>query len=170
MNLPNTPSSQERRADIVSRRDFHKLSMAALGGVVAGTLAGCGKKDDAGSTPAPQADLGAPGESGTVDVAQTEGLHACRGMNECKGQGAGGDNACAGQGTCASAAARHSCAGENACKGLGGCGTTAGTNDCKGMGGCSVPMHEGAWEQARAAFEKRMQEAGKEFGPAPEAS
>jgi len=48
---------------------------------------------------------------------------------------------------------------------------TAGANACKGKGGCEVPMKPDgeAWKGARAAFEKRMKEAGKEFGDAPKA-
>ena len=44
-----------------------------------------------------------PSASGTP-TAKAE-VHACRGLNACKGQGAGGDNACAGQGACATTAA-----------------------------------------------------------------
>jgi len=93
--------------------------------------------------------------------------HVCRGLNTCKGKGAGGENACAGQGACASAAA-HSCNGENECKGQGGCGANPGQNECKGQGECGVPLMEKSWATARAAFEKSMADAGKEAGAAPE--
>jgi len=96
-------------------------------------------------------------------------VHACRGLNACKGQGVGGDNSCAGQGTCATASA-HSCSGQNECKGQGGCDENPGSNACKGQGGCEVPIKKAdTWQKAREAFEARMKEAGKEVGAAPAA-
>jgi len=74
--------------------------------------------------------------------------HACKGMNECKGQGGGpkgvaGKNDCKGHGECATVA-KHACKGMNECKGQGGCasgeGGAPGKNSCKGKGGCEVPM------------------------------
>jgi len=53
-------------------------------------------------------------------------LHACRGLNDCKGQGADKQNACAGQGSCASV--KHGCSGQNDCKHQGGCGEAPGMN------------------------------------------
>lgn len=172
----------------LSRRDFNRLTAAAFGGVVAGTFAGCA--DDA----APQADnapvqpdgasLTAPEGS---DTTTTEGeggepapgeetasllmgdKNVCRGLNICKGHGAGGENACAGTGACATLAA-HECGKQNDCKGQGGCGETPGENACKGMGGCAVPLKEHAWGKARANFEAAMKAAGKEAGPAPAAA
>jgi hypothetical protein len=163
--LPRSPAMD------LSRRDFNRLSMAALGGALAGATLGCG-----GSQPAPAPTAGTPadapadadtgGDAAPTTQTAKEEVHACRGLNACKGQGAGGDNACAGQGACATTAA-HDCAGKNACKGLGGCGEKPGANDCKGMGGCQVPMHAGAWEAARKTFEEKMAAAGKEVGAAP---
>lgn len=148
----------------LTRRDFGKLSVAALGGVMAGaTLTGCGGDGKDGTTPKTDAKdkKGASGPTGEK--------HACRGLNACKGQGAGGDNACAGQGACATAE-KHGCHGKNACKGQGGCGANAAVNECKGKGGCAVPMTDKAmWEKARANFEAKMKEAGKEVGAAPAA-
>ena len=77
--------------------------------------------------------------------------HACKGMNECKGQGgcSSGDAGCAGKNTCkglggCATTEKHSCKGANACKGLGGCASgdqgCAGKNTCKGKGGCAVPV------------------------------
>jgi hypothetical protein len=172
----------------LTRRDFNRLSMAAFGGVVAGTFAGCaGESADPPSTPDPT--LGAPADagSGTTDTAGDGGdaaggdeaaggdktasllmgeKHVCRGLNMCKGAGAGGKNACAGQGACATLAGQE-CATQNACKGQGGCGEKPGENACKGMGGCHVPLKDHAWGKARANFEAAMTAAGKEVGAAP---
>ncbi|MCZ6795049.1 MAG: hypothetical protein O7J95_15710 [Planctomycetota bacterium] len=136
-----------KRKDL-SRREFNKLSLAAFGGALTGALVGgCenGKKD-AGDGKA--------------------NLHACRGLNECKGQGDGGENTCAGVGSCSTVAA-HECAKLNECKGLGGCQGEATTNECKGKGGCGVPLKDDAWKGARTAFEARMKKDGKTVGDAP---
>jgi hypothetical protein len=171
----------------LSRRDFNRLSMAAFGGVVAGTFAGCA--DDGGGTPpvtgsAPAGGGTEPAEGGG-DIEPVEGgatateggtetasllmgeKHVCRGLNMCKG--AGGENACAGAGACATLAA-HECAGQNECKGQGGCGATPGENACKGMGSCAVPLKDHAWGKARKNFEAAMKAAGKEVGDAPAAA
>jgi len=147
-----------------SRRDFHALSAAALGGLMTAGLVGCAsdtKETTDGDAPA--------GTSGTGDDTSTVAKHACRGLNECKGKGADGNNDCAGAGTCATVAA-HECAGHNECKGQGGCGDTPGANECAGKGGCAVPMKGGMWEKARELFETRMKEQEKEVHPAPEAA
>jgi hypothetical protein len=138
----------------LSRRNFGKLTAAALGGALLGaSQAGCNSEK--------------PAMSAQFDpTLLLQEPHVCKGLNSCQGQGKGGDNACAGQGTCATAEA-HSCKGENACKGQGGCGAHAGQNACKGQGDCSVPVHEGAWKSARQTFEQLMAKAGKEVGPAP---
>jgi hypothetical protein len=131
----------------LNRRDFSKLTMAALGGMLAGAAT-------------------------TVHAAQEKNPllsepHVCKGLNTCKGKGQGGTNACAGQGACATAQA-HSCKGENACKGQGGCGANPGQNACKGQGGCAVPIeHDATWKKARAKFEQLMAAEGKKVGPAP---
>lgn len=128
----------------VSRRDFGKLTLAAFGGVVAGSMLG-GKLLFAG------------------EAEHKADAHACCGLNACKGQGKGGDNACAGQGGCATTEA-HSCAGSNACKGQGG----TGDNSCKGKGSCAVPIKDEAkWKKARAHYEASMKKAGKKVGAAP---
>ena len=130
----------------VSRRDFGKLALAAFGGVVAGSMLG-GRLLSAGETEA---------KEGAKDA------HACCGLNECKGQGAGAKNECAGQGSCATTAA-HGCAGSNACKNQGG----EADNACKGKGSCAVPIKGDGWKKARANWEASMKKAGKKFGPAP---
>jgi len=151
----------------LSRRDFSKLTMAALGGMVAGTAIGCGGGDEAEKTT--PADTGTPDEEAKTDVALLlEEPHVCRGLNTCEGKGASGENACAGQGACATAEA-HSCHAENTCKGQGGCGATAGINSCKETGDCGVPLKEDTWTKVRDAFEKAMAGKDKTVGEAPAA-
>ena len=155
------------------RRDFHKLSLAAFSGMMAGSLVGCGSKTPPAGTMAPSS---AP-PAGTTPVPLTltdeqvklltDDVHTCRGLNTCKGKGRSKENECAGQGTCASVA-DSSCGGQNDCATLGGCGESAGLNECKGKGGCHVPLMDDAWKQAREAFEAAMKKSSKEFGPAPQ--
>ncbi len=169
------PFGEERmdRPD-VDRRDFHKWTLAAFSGMLAGSMPGCSE------TPAPPAGKAGPapdlGKTAPVEIALTEkqvelltdDVHTCRGLNTCKGQGRSKDNDCAGQGTCASVA-DHSCGENNECATLGGCGATAGLNECKGKGGCHVPLMDSAWEKARAAFETAMKKVDKPVGAAPPA-
>src|SRR6195952_2538419 len=131
----------------VSRRDFGKRAVAAFGGIVAGSMLGSSllSADDKKPAAAAKADA-----------------HACCGLNACKGEGKGGDNACAGQGGCATAEA-HSCAGSNACKGQGG----TGDNACKGKGSCAVPIKGDGWKKARAHYATSLKKAGKKVGAAP---
>ena len=141
-----------------SRRDFNRLTLAAVGGLIAGAA------QTARTTHAAEGDKKGKKE-----------LHVCRGLNSCKGQGAEVDvdgdgrpdaNGCAGQGACATA--KHiTCGGENECKNQGGCGATPGENDCKGQGHCHVPLMDSAWKKARTRFEARMKKANKEVGAAP---
>src|SRR5687767_6776842 len=139
----------------LDRRDFHKLTTAALGGLAAGAVLGCNK---------PGGDLtGKPAPGGETVVAKAE-VHLCRGLNDCKGQGKGGGNACRGQGACATAK-EHTCGGQNECKGLGGCGEKVGANDCKEMGGCQVPLMEDAWKTLRTRKEAEWTEKKLESGP-----
>lgn len=154
----------------VSRREFTRLSMAAFGGVVAGATVGC---SNGNAPPAPAPD-GAQSDASPAEAAASavslllQEPHVCRGLNTCKGKGAGGDNACAGQGACATAE-HHACAGHNACKGQGGCGGKEGRNECKEQGGCAVPLAHG-WDRVRETFETEMKQAGKDVGPAPDKS
>lgn len=156
----------------LNRRNFHQLTMAALGGLLTGSLAGC---PAASNAPAPNAATGTETPETTVAAntpAEAHGSllmqeqHVCRGLNMCKNKGKSKENTCAGQGTCASIA-DHACSQQNECKGQGGCGDNPGENACKGMGGCHVPLMDSAWETARKRFESAMKEAGKEVGPAP---
>jgi len=149
----------------LSRRDFHALSAAALGGLLTGVLAGCGEPPAVAPPGAGQGGK-SPAPAEEFDMLASE-VHVCRGLNTCKGQGAGGTNECAGQGDCASPSAHHDCGGSNECKGLGGCGETAGRNSCKGQGGCHVPLMAHAWTDARNHFEAQMKKAGREVGAAP---
>ena len=129
----------------INRRDFNKLMLA----VVAGIFAGCERETTAtseGETQIAEAETEA-------EVAPIE-KHACKGLNDCKGQGGcstgdagcAGKNSCKGQGGCATAD-KHACKGQNECKGQGGCKTgdngCAGKNSCKGNGGCAVPVEQG---------------------------
>jgi hypothetical protein len=155
----------------MDRRDFHKLTLAAVSGLMAGA-SGCGKPSapppgGAATAPSPSPDLGAS----AVELTDAEKIllaepHVCRGLNTCKGLGKGGENACAGQGACASVA-EHACATQNECKGQGGCGADPGFNACKGQGGCHVPLMDEAWTKARSAFEEAMKKSGKTVGAAP---
>jgi hypothetical protein len=143
------------RESELNRRDFQRLTAAAVGGLLAGAAAGssalaadAAPKKDKDKNPM----LGEP--------------HVCRGINMCKGLGATKDNACAGQGACATAKA-HTCHTHNECRGQGGCGMTPGENSCKGKGECGVPMSSKTWKKARARFEELMAKEGKKVGPAP---
>ncbi len=157
------------------RRDFHKLTMAAFGGLLAGSAIGCGDdkkgKTGGGKTGAQGSDTQGPDGTGKTKLTEAQEVmlkepHVCRGLTACKVTGAGKENACAGQGTCATAAA-HDCSGMNECKGQGGCGETAGRNACKGQGECAVPLSDKTWQKARPAFEQAMKAGGKTFGGAP---
>lgn len=153
----------------LNRRDFHRLTVAAFGGALAGTMAGCGDSKPAAPPAAPKgpSTTSAAPPSGGVDVAATDKeIHVCRGLNSCKGKGADGQNSCAGQGTCATSK-HHGCGGENECKGLGGCGDTVAQNECKTKGGCHVPLMAFAWETARKNFELKMKGEDKPVGEAP---
>ena len=162
----------------INRRDFTRLTFAAFGGMVAGSMTGCQPKN----TPAPETPSSSEDEAGSTtkdDHDHAEGdkdvsllmsePHVCRGLNTCKGKHGGAENDCAGLGACASVA-EHTCSGANESKGQGGCGTNPGMNSCKGKGGCSVPLMEDAWKLARAEFEKSMKKAGKTVGAAPAAA
>jgi hypothetical protein len=144
-------------ASNLGRRDFHRLSLAALGGALAGaSLASCKSKEH---------DAMAEVESGVHPLLSEP--HVCRGLNTCEGKGAGGGNKCAGMGKCATAKS-HSCHGMNDCKGRGGCGGKAGMNECAGKGGCAVPLKAEAWAKVRPAFEEAAKAANMKVGAAPQ--
>ncbi len=132
----------------LSRRDFGKLSMAALAGLSVGGVAFAADEKKSEKNPL----LSDP--------------HVCRGLNTCKGKGADKKNSCAGTGTCATAKS-HPCGGANECKGQGGCGEMPGENSCKTKGDCHVPLHKDAWKKARKRFEVLMKADNKKFGDAP---
>jgi hypothetical protein len=112
-------------------------------------------------------------------------LHACMGLNACKGHDVFGTNDCAGRGKCATQ--QHYCHTLNNCRGQGGCGlygTTEeqckpGANDCAFQGSCGTPIPasryitQGAnkgksvWQLARKLFEERMDKSGRTVGPSP---
>ena len=90
----------------MDRREFHQLTVAALGGVIAGTTIGC----NPAPTAPPAKMTTTPSLPAAVPIAQVtltpemEALimdepHTCRGLNSCKGKGRSQDNECAGQGT-----------------------------------------------------------------------
>ncbi len=135
----------------MNRRDFHRLTAAAMGGLVAG--AGIARADDAKKKD-PEKSL------------WLQEPHVCRGLNTCKGKGGDKKNDCAGTGSCATAKA-HTCNGDNDCAGQGGCGANPGENKCKGMGACHVPLTDDAWGKARKSFEAALKKADKKFGDAP---
>lgn len=132
----------------ISRRDFERLTLAALGGLAAG----CQQQPAA---PVAKADDVNP---------MLDEPHVCRGLNTCKGHGS---DTCAGRSECASKEIHHACGSQNACKGQGGCGENPGENACKGQGACHVPLMDEIWDKARKRFEELMAKAGKEVGPAP---
>ncbi len=165
----------------LTRRDFSKLSVAALGGALAGTvMVGCGDNKD-GDADGKKADDKKGADSGGGDTHNVAYLleepHVCRGLNTCKDKGKGGGNDCAGAGACHTARA-HACNGENTCKGQGGCGDYPGQNECNTKGKCQVPLHghekldmENTWGKARKAFAKAYADAndGKKLLDAPAA-
>src|SRR5437773_1300248 len=110
---------KDSRPRSLTRREFHLLTSASLGGLMGGALVVA----HSGCTPAAAADL-----------------HVCRGLNQCRSD----KNACAGQGSCATYAA-HVCSAKNDCQGQGGCGAAPGENKCRGKGGCAVPLADHAW-------------------------
>ena len=162
----------------LTRREFHRLTAAAVGGLMLGCGQGGQADGDADKAPAggdaattaSQAPQTAPAQTAPAagDTAQTAEKHVCCGLNSCKGAGKDGGNACAGQGTCATAN-KHGCHALNECKGQGGCGDHPGSNECKGQGECGVPLSAKAWKKARADFEAKMAAAGTAPGAAPEA-
>jgi hypothetical protein len=113
-------------------------------------------------------------------------LHACMGLNACKGHDRTGSNNCAGTGVCATAA-QHSCHTLNDCRNQGGCGLygtadeqmNPGNNACSWQGSCAVPINaerfstegnnqgQSVWDKAREVFEKKMTAANRQFGPSP---
>lgn len=112
-------------------------------------------------------------------------LHACMGLNACKGHDYFGTNDCAGMGECATQ--HHVCHTLNNCAGQGGCGLFGseeefchpGENPCASQGSCGTPipasrfMSEGnnkgrsVWMVARELFEQRMNVAQRSVGPSP---
>ena len=146
----------------VNRRDFHKLTMAAMGGMMAGSFVGCAGKKSPDEEAAGKTEKESP-ESPAADspgLAAWTDHHVCRGLNACKGHGKGGMNECAGKGECATAEA-HTCHYANECKYQGGCGESVASNECKGKGECGVPLSEDTYQKAYKKFKADMEKAGK---------
>ena len=140
----------------LNRRDFSKLTMAAFGGMIAGTAVSLSAAEEKES------------KKDSKENPLLVEPHVCKGLNTCKGKGKGGDNSCAGQGGCAAAEAHHSCKGENDCKGQGGCGAKPGENACKGLGGCKVPIgKEANWKKRAGPVRDLDDPGGQEGRPGP---
>ncbi len=112
-------------------------------------------------------------------------LHACMGLNACKGHGRDGQNDCAGTGICATEI--HVCHTLNNCRDQGGCGLYGsaeeqcrpGINDCAYQGSCAAPIQaerfstlgpnagKSVWLLARQLFEEKMARSNRKFGPSP---
>jgi len=112
-------------------------------------------------------------------------LHACMGLNACKGHDRFGTNDCAGMGYCATQ--QHVCHTLNNCRGQGGCGLYGdaaeqcrpGENDCAFQGSCATPIQaeristmgantgKSVWLLARELFEQRMEKAKRNVSPSP---
>ncbi|NQY07456.1 MAG: hypothetical protein HRT68_14980, partial [Flavobacteriaceae bacterium] len=125
------------------------------------------------------------GGSSKKDIAVPLELHACMGLNACKGHDRYGTNDCAGSGYCATQV--HSCHTLNNCRGQGGCGLygdteeqcNPGANDCAWQGSCGTPIpaerfitqgkNQGrsVWQLARKLFEERMDKFQRNVKPAP---
>lgn len=108
-------------------------------------------------------------------------LHACMGLNSCKGSDRYGltgpngtdPNDCAGQGYCATTA-DHTCHTQNDCANQGGCGLYGSgeemnhpaKNECRSMGSCATPINaerfttsgpnkgKSVWVRAREVFKE----------------
>ena len=133
-----------------------------------------------GPTPAP-----VTGPRGGVDVTTPIELHACAGLNACKGHDRFGTNDCAGMGFCSTTT--HVCHTLNDCRGQGGCGLygsadeqcVPGDNVCSFQGSCATPIQaerfstlgpnagKSVWLLARNLFEERMAKSRRKPGPAP---
>src|SRR5260370_32123017 len=103
----------------LNRRDVIHLGVAAMGGLLAGTLAGCTSKPTGGGKP----DAGKMPSAGAEKTSLLlNDPHVCRGINTCKNKGKKGTtNECAGQPSCATVAS-HDCHGMKNSKGHGGLG------------------------------------------------
>lgn len=121
------------------------------------------------------------GSSGSVP----KELHACMGLNACKGHDRFGTNECAGMGYCATQT--HVCHTLNNCRGQGGCGLYGdaveqcrpGANECAFQGSCATPIQaerfstqgpnqgKSTWLMARKLFEERMDKSRRNVGPSP---
>jgi hypothetical protein len=172
----------------LDRRDFARLSVAAVGGLFAGAQAIASDPPPGKPIASPRPEANKPraatGKPERADARSTlqdkvpaakpaakekfKEVHICRGLNTCEGKGRAGNNKCAGQGDCATTATSpHQCSSGNACRDQGGCGPTAGKNQCAGFGDGAVPLHEDEWPRLRKEFEARMKRLKQPIGAAP---
>jgi hypothetical protein len=154
------------------KRNASPSSLGATGETsLAGASNGCGSSPAPAPTPVPTNTAFVPTE-----------LHACMGLNACKGHDRFGTNSCAGMGMCATT--QHVCHSLNNCRGQGGCGlygsadeqNQPGQNDCAWKGSCATPIQAGrfstlgenqgksVWLRARQLFEQRLGRESREFG------
>jgi len=148
------------RPTALKRRDLHKLTAAAFGGLLAG---------GGGVVAAQEQEEQEQEEKPKLQVDPSLLLqepHVCRGLNSCEAKGKGEQNACMGQSACA-VVKEHSCDGKNDCKAQGGCGGYPGQNTCKGKGHCAVPLKKATWAIARKQLEHLAKDAGKKLEPPP---
>jgi hypothetical protein len=171
-----------------------------VGGLLAGTLAGCDDKSgpppqgagpSASATPKPSPATTASAGTGkpeavntTLTASEQEMLKVTEDVNPyllaeephvCRGLNACKGKDKTGKNECAgqgvcATAEKHACNGNNECKGQGGCGEYPGQNTCKGKGACAVPLTAKTWAKARPKFELVMRAKGVKFGPAPAAT
>ena len=147
---------------------------------------GCGTPSNNGcGSGGSSSGCGTPSPSQQKDVLVPKELHACMGLNACKGHDRFGTNDCAGTGYCATQ--KHVCHTLNNCRGQGGCGLYGdaseqckpGENNCAFQGSCATPIQaeristmgantgKSVWLLARKLFEERMEKATRNVGDSP---
>lgn len=139
-----------------NRRHFQKLTLAAFGGLLAGSSSSARAEEKQDGKPQVNVD----------PALLLQEPNVCRGLNTCEGKGKGNHD-CAGKSACTTLTS-HSCMGQNDCKGKGGCGGYPGQNTCEGKGHCAIPLKEATWTTARKQFEHLMKDAGKKVGDPPQ--
>src|SRR5690606_2520208 len=88
-SLSRSPKESSMKRDELNRRDFNRLTTAALGGLVAGSVIGCGGEPAAPppvATKPAETEEPPKGEGEAATSPMLEGKHVCRGLNLCKNQ------------------------------------------------------------------------------------